>query len=245
MEVSLGLAFAAGVLSFVSPCVLGLVPVYLAYLGETVAAIGGPPGAGGAGAAVRTGVIHRPVVGQVLLFTLSFSAIFVLLGVSIGLLGANVFRLIPYAREATGLLVVLMGLAVTGVFGPLLSRVNAGVRVEALPNGRSARSITLGALFALGWSPCIGPVLGAILTMGASSQNVGVAALLLSFYALGLATPFVLAAVALPQLGGVMAALRRWHRLVEVSAGLFIVAMGILIYVNAFSRMASLFTWTI
>lgn len=245
MELSLGLAFAAGVLSFVSPCVLALAPVYLAYLGETVAALGSPPTVAGSGAAVRTGVIDRPVVGQVLLFTLSFSAIFVFLGVSIGLLGANVFRLIPYAREATGLLVILMGLAVTGVFGPVLSRVNVGLRLESLPNGRSARSIALGALFALGWSPCIGPVLGAILTMGASSQDVGVAALLLSSYSLGLATPFVLAAVALPQLRPVMSALRRWHRPVEISAGLFIVGMGILIYLNAFSRMAILFTWTI
>ncbi len=244
MEVSLGLAFAAGLISFVSPCVLALVPAYLAYLGETAAAIGSPPGTVVSGGD-RTAVINRPVVGQTLLFTLSFSMIFVLLGVSIGLLGANLLRLIPYAREATGLLVIAMGVVVTGVFGPMLSRVNFGLRLESLPNGRSARSIALGALFALGWSPCIGPVLGAILTMGASSQDVGVAALLLSFYSLGLATPFVLAAVALPQLRPVMIALQRWHRPVEISAGLFIVSMGILIYLNAFSRMASLFTWTI
>jgi len=243
VEVSLGLAFAAGVLSFASPCVLALVPVYLAYLGETAAALGGMPA--GADTAVRTAVIDRPVLGQVLLFTLSFAAIFVLLGVSIGLLGANLFRLIPYAREATGLLVVVMGLAVTGIFGPILSRGTFGLRLDSLPNGRSARSVSLGALFALGWSPCIGPVLGAILTMGASSQDVGVAALLLSSYSLGLALPFVLAAVALPQLRPVMGALRRWHRPVEITAGVFIVAMGFLIYLNAFSRMASLFTWTI
>jgi len=243
VEVSLGLAFGAGVLSFVSPCVLALVPVYLAYLGETAAAVGGAPGSGGATG--QAPIINRPILGQVLLFTLSFAAIFVVLGVSIGLLGSNIFRLLPYAREATGLLVVVMGLAVTGMFGPMLSRVNIGLRFDSLPNGRSARSVTLGALFALGWSPCIGPVLGAILTMGASTQDVGVAALLLSSYSLGLALPFVMAAVALPQLGPVMAGLRRWHRLVEITAGLFIVAMGILIYLNAFSRMASLFTWTI
>lgn len=244
MEVSLGLAFGAGVLSFVSPCVLALVPVYLAYLGETAAALGGTQ-ATTTGAVARTDVIDRSVLGQVLLFTLSFAAIFVMLGVSIGLLGANLFRLIPYAREATGLLVIVMGLAVTGMFGPILSRLNFGLRLDSLPNGRSARSVSLGALFALGWSPCIGPVLGAILTMGASSQDVGVAALLLSSYSLGLALPFVLAAVGLPKLRPVMTTLQRWHRPVEITAGLFIVAMGILIYLNIFSRMASLFTWTI
>ena len=156
---------------------------------------------------------------------------FVFLGVAAGLLGASLFRLVPYAREITGLLVVVMGLAVTGLFGPVTSRFNFGLRLDALPDGRSARSVTL--------------VLGAILTMGASSQDVGIAALLLSAYALGLAAPFIAVAVALPRLQPIMLVLRPWHRPVEVAAGLFIVAMGILIYLNAFTRIASLFTWSI
>jgi cytochrome c-type biogenesis protein len=86
-------------------------------------------------------------------------------------------------------------------------------------------------------------VLGAILAMGASSQQVGIGALLLAFYALGLALPFIAAAAALPRLKPVMTALRRWHRPVEVLAGGFIVLMGVLIYLNAFARMASLFSW--
>lgn len=243
MEVSLALAFAAGALSFVSPCVLALVPVYLAYLGETAAAVSGM--SGGSAALSQPATSTRPLIGQVLLFTMGFAAVFVFLGVAAGLLGASLFRLIPYAREVTGVVVVVMGLAVIGLFGPLTSRLSFGLRLDALPDGRSARSVTLGALFALGWSPCIGPVLGAILTMGASSQDVGIAALLLSAYALGLAAPFIAVAVALPRLQPVMLVLRRWHRAVEITAGLFIVAMGILIYLNAFTRMASLFTWTI
>lgn len=243
MEISLALAFAAGALSFVSPCVLALVPVYLAYLGETAAAVSGVRG--GTAALSQPASRTRPVVGQVLLFTLSFAAVFVFLGIAAGLLGASLFRLVPYAREITGLLVAVVGLAVTGLFGPLTSRFSFGLRLNALPDGRSARSVTLGALFALGWSPCIGPVLGAILTMGASSQDVGIAALLLAAYALGLAAPFIAVAVALPRLQPIMLALRRWHRPVEITAGLFIVAMGILIYLSAFTRMASLFTWTI
>ena len=240
MELSLGLAFIAGVISFVSPCVLALVPVYLAYLGETAGAVGPiQPQAGGAVARI-TG---QPVVRQVALFTLSFGLIFVLLGTSVGLLGGSLFRLVPYAREGTGLLVIALGLVMTGLFGPILSRVGWRLPIERLPAGRSARSVTLGGLFALGWSPCIGPVLGAILAMGASSQQVGVAALLLAFYSLGLAVPFLLAAATLPQLRPVIAALRRWHRPVEIVAGLFIVLMGFLIYLNAFARMAGLFTW--
>lgn len=240
MELSLGLAFVAGVLSFISPCVLALVPVYLAYLGETAAGTAATAAAPRGGLA---GAVAQPVVGQVALFTLSFGLIFVLLGTSVGLIGASLFRVVPFAREAAGMLVIALGLLMTGLFGPVLSRFGWRLPLERLPATRSARSISLGALFALGWSPCIGPVLGAILAMGATSQQVGIAALLLTFYSLGLALPFLAAAVALPRLEPVMHALRRWHRPIEIMAGLFIIAMGVLIYLNAFARMASLFTW--
>ena len=240
MELTLGLAFVAGILSFVSPCVLALVPVYLAYLGETAAAVDGAGPRPAEGATAARIVLH-PVLGQAALFTLSFGVIFVLAGVSIGLVGMQVFRL-PLVREAAGVLVFVLGLLMTGVFGPVLSRFTLTMPVNRLPAARSARSIVLGAVFAVGWSPCIGPVLGAILTLGASTQDVLVAALLLAFYAAGLALPFLVAAVALPQLGPAVRALRRWHRPVEILAGLFIMAMGVLIYLNAFGRMASLFT---
>lgn len=242
MEVSLGLAFAAGLISFVSPCVLALVPVYVAYLGETAAGVTTVP-AGGTAPLSLSAVSRQPLLQQALFFTLSFAAVFVLLGISAGLLGTALLGVIPFAREAAGLAVIALGVVMTGVFGPILSRLSFGPRLQGLPSGRSARSVTLGALFALGWSPCIGPVLGVILTMGASSRDVGVATLLLTFYALGLAVPFLLAAAALPQLRPVIATLRQWHRPVEVMAGLFVVAMGVLIYLNAFARMAGLFTW--
>ncbi len=143
------------------------------------------------------------------------------------------------------IVVIALGVLMTGIAGPVLDRFRVGIDVGRLPTGRSLRSVTLGALFAVGWSPCIGPVLGAILTLGASSQDVGVAALLLAFYSLGLAVPFLLAAVALPQLTPVIGALRRSHRAVQVIAGLFVIAMGVLIYLNAFARMASLFTFVL
>lgn len=249
MELSLGLAFAAGLLSFVTPCVLALVPVYLAYLGETVVGVdAGSPAAGTSGAtggatAGRTlaASATRPVVVQAALFSLSFGAVFVLMGISIGLIGAPFFRL-PGVREAAGIVVVALGILMTGVFGPVLDRFRVGIDPGGLPAARTARSVTLGAVFALGWSPCIGPVLGAILTLGASAPDVASAALLLAFYAAGLAVPFLAAAVALPQLTPLMGALRRRHRLVEILAGAFIVAMGVLIYLNAFARLATLFT---
>jgi cytochrome c-type biogenesis protein len=235
-DVSLALAFAAGLLSFVSPCVLALLPVYLAFLGETA---GGVEGGGTAALAWR-----GPVLRQAILFVIGFGLVFVLLGTSAGLLGVVLFR-IDAVRQAAGVLVIGIGLVTTGVFGPLLDRVRIGVPADLLPAGRSTRALALGALVAVGWTPCIGPVLGAILTMGASTQDAWIAVLLLVAYTAGLAVPFLAAAVALPRFRGLLATLRRHHRAVAVVSGLFIMAMGVLIYTNAFFQMSSLFTFFI
>jgi cytochrome c-type biogenesis protein len=235
-DVSLALAFAAGLLSFVSPCVLALVPVYLAFLGEAAAEGEGP------GVAAITW--RAPILGQALLFVAGFGAVFVLLGVSVGLLGTVLFR-VDAVRQAAGVLVIAIGLVTTGAFGPVLDRLRLDLTADLLPAGRSARALALGALVAVGWTPCIGPVLGAILTMGASTQDAWVAALLLIAYTAGLAVPFLAASVALPRLRPVLGALRRHHRAVQVASGLFIMAMGVLIFTNAFFQMSSLFKFFI
>lgn len=165
-QISLALAFIAGVISFVSPCVLALLPVYVAYLGETASGVA--LASGGTGASTVT-VSRGPVFGQAVLFVGGFGVVFTLLGISVGLIGTGLFAL-PAARQVAGVVVIALGLLMTGLFGPVLNRFQLGLRAERLPAGRSARSLTLGALFALGWSPCIGPVLGAILTMGASTR---------------------------------------------------------------------------
>jgi len=234
MDVSLALAFAAGLLSFVSPCVLALVPVYLAFLGETATA---------ADAGTATLTWRGPVFSQALLFVAGFSLLFILLGTSVGLFGSFLFR-IDGARQVAGVLVIGIGLLTTGIFGPVLDRfMRIGVRTDILPAARSARAVALGALVGIGWTPCIGPVLGAILTMGASSRDAWVAAFLLVAYSAGLAVPFLAAAVALPRMRPLLDLLRRHGRWVQVASGLFIMAMGVLILTSAFARMAGLFTF--
>lgn len=236
-DISLALAFVAGVLSFVSPCVLALVPVYLAFLGET---------ASGVDATERPSTLRGPVMVQAILFVLGFSVLFVLLGVSVGLLGQPLFGADrPLVRQVAGVLVFALGVLTTGVFGPVLDRLTVRAPMELLPAARSARAVSLGVLVGIGWTPCIGAVLGAILTLGLSSQDVGVAALLLTAYSAGLAVPFLLAAVALPRLKPVLDGLRRHHRAVQVISGLFIMFTGILIFTDAFARMAGLFTFFI
>jgi cytochrome c-type biogenesis protein len=234
-DVSLALAFAAGLLSFVSPCVLALVPVYLAFLGESVAVHGAP----GVAALAWRG----PLMAQALLFVLGFSVLFIVLGISVGMIGQPLFgQDRPLVRQLAGIAVIGLGLLTTGAFGPVLDRLSAQPPMQLLPAARNARAVSLGMLVAIGWTPCIGPVLGAILTMGASAQDVGAAALLLVAYSIGLAVPFLVAAVALPSVKPAFDALRRHHRAVQVVSGVFIMAMGVLIFLDAFTRMASLFT---
>ena len=234
-DVSLAVAFAAGVLSFISPCVLALVPVYLAFLGN--AAVGATPGA-------AADLPRSVLLPQALLFIGGFSVVFIVLGTSIGLVGAPLFR-IPEARQVAGIAVIVVGILTTGVFGPVLDRFSVGVDASALPAARGLRAAALGGLVAIGWTPCIGPVLGAIFTMGASSGSTPVVALLLTAYSIGLAVPFLLAALAFPRMRPLIDGLRRHHRAVQIVTGLLIVGIGVLIYLNAFARLATMFTFVL
>jgi cytochrome c-type biogenesis protein len=233
-DVSIALAVAAGALSFLSPCVLALVPVYLAFLG----------GAAAEDDASGALTVRAAVLPQAALFVAGFSIVFVVLGTSLGLVGAPLFR-IPEARQVAGIAVVALGVLTTGVFGPILDRFSVGLDPAWLPTARSSRAVALGALVAVGWTPCIGPVLGAIFTMGASSGSAPVVALLLVAYSIGLAIPFLAAAVALPRMRPLIAWLRRHHRLVQAVSGVLIVGIGILIFFNAFARLATLFTFAL
>jgi cytochrome c-type biogenesis protein len=234
-DVSIVLALAAGALSFVSPCVLALLPVYLAFLGTAVVE------GGGSGTATK----RVAVLPQALLFVVGFSALFIMVGTTLGVLGAPLFRNVPAARQVAGIAVMVLGLVTTGLFGPLLDRMRIGIDASWLPTARSGRSLALGVLVGIGWTPCIGPVLGAILTMGASSGSAPAVAVLLSAYSIGLALPFLAAAAAFPRLRPLVEWLRRHHRGVQVASGLLIVVIGILIYFNAFARLASLFTFVL
>ncbi len=239
-DVSIAVAVAAGALSFLSPCVLALLPVYLAFLGEAATA-GGTASGGATATATAT---PAAVLPQALLFVAGFSILFVVIGTSIGLIGAPLFR-IPQARQAGGIAVIAVGIITTGVFGPVLDRFRIGVDPSTLPTARSVRALALGGLVAIGWTPCIGPVLGAIFTMGASSGSAPVVALLLTAYSIGLAIPFLVAALAFPRLRPLIEFLRRHHRVVQVISGVLIVIIGVLIFFNAFARLATLFTFAL
>ncbi len=239
-QLTLALAFAAGVVSFVSPCVLALMPVYLAFLSEAAASSAVAVAPDGS-AAVSLPASQRAVIAQAVLFVVGFSLVFILLGIGAGILGGGGVFALPGLREVAGIAVIVLGLATMLARGPFATRGGLAIDVNRLPAGRLARSTALGALVAIGWTPCIGAVLGAILTLAGSTAQVGTATLLLVAYSAGLAVPFLLAAVALPRLRPFVTFLRRHHRAVELIAGAFIVIIGVMILTNTFARLASFF----
>jgi cytochrome c-type biogenesis protein len=215
-------------------------PVYLAFLSEaaaSTAALATPAGS----PAVTVPATQRAGLVQAVRFVLGFSLVFVLLGIGAGLLGGGGVFALPGLREVAGIVIIALGIATMLARGPFATMGGLHVDVARLPAGRVARSTALGALVAVGWTPCIGAVLGAILTLAGSTAQVGAATLLLVAYSAGLAVPFLLAAVALPRLRPLVTFLRQHHRAVELVAGAFIVVIGVMILTNTFARLASFF----
>lgn len=211
-------AFAAGAISFLSPCVLPLVPGYVSYIaGRSVAVQAG----GGAAVAERL-----PAVGLSLCFVLGFSTVFVLLGASATALGQ---LLLAYHYELSiigGAIVIGFGLFMLGMVR--LSWLQRDVRFHgALEGGRPIGAYVLGLAFAFGWTPCIGPVLGAILTVSATSVSVADGITLLAIYSAGLGVPFLLAAAFTDRLVGRVKAFSRIGRGLQIVAGLVMIAMGV------------------
>lgn len=212
-------SFAAGMVSFLSPCVLPLVPGYLSIVaGEAVAAP-----ADGARPAVSLAPLRLS-----LLFVLGFSTVFITLGASATSLGR---LLLAYRYEANlvgGSIVVLFGLFMMGM--AQLSWLQRDLRFHlALPGGRPASAYVLGLAFAFGWTPCIGPMLGTILTMSAVTATVPQGIMLLSLYSLGLGLPFLAAAIFTDSLVQRLRFFRRIGRWLQLGAGAVVTAMGVAI----------------
>jgi cytochrome c-type biogenesis protein len=229
-QIGLAVAFGAGLLSFLSPCVLPLVPSYVTFI---------------------TGLsfddatrARRHALTHALLFVLGFTLVFVLLGAGATTLGRVLAAYRDVIARAGGVLVVLFGLFLLGAFNFAAWQRERRVHLADKPAGYLG-TVLVGIAFAAGWTPCIGPVLGAILTYNLGADDVGRGALMLLAYALGLAVPFVLAAVALERFLALFARLRGHLGAASRASGALLVVVGVLMVTGDIGRMATaLQAWT-
>jgi cytochrome c-type biogenesis protein len=217
-------AFAVGLVSFVSPCVLPLVPGYLSTI------------SGVSFADLEQGRGRAKVLGPAILFCLAFSAMFIALGMTATGLGQTLQDHRQLLRHGAGVVIALMGVLFIGtLFVPLLNR---EWRPESiLRRAQTGGPIVAGVAFAVAWLPCTGPTLGAILTAAGTQSTVGKGAVLLAFYALGLAVPFILSALAFSRVSGLFRFFRNHYTAITVVSGVVLVVMGYLLYTDELTRL--------
>jgi cytochrome c-type biogenesis protein len=219
---SMLVALLAGVLSFLSPCVLPIVPPYLAYMGGI--SVG----------EMKDGSQRYRVILPALFFVMGLSTVFLVLGFTASAFGAFVLNNQVLLARISGVIVIIFGLHFLGIFNiPLLHR---EMRVDAGDRGGSALgAYVLGLAFAFGWTPCIGPQLGAILSLAAQEGSMERGTLLLGVYALGLGLPFLLAAVFIEKSMHLMAKLKRYMKLIERLMGGLLIVVGLALVTGAFT----------
>ncbi len=233
---SLPVVFGAGVLSFLSPCVLPLVPPYLTYMG-------GASFEQLRDADARRGALQFRIVLTSLFFILGFSAVFITLGATATAFGQAFRQALPYLTPIAGVLIIAMGLHFLGVFriGFLDRQMrHSGPGVASGPLG----GFLLGLAFAVGWTPCIGPVLAAILSVAASQDSAYEGAALLGVYSLGLGVPFFLAGLAIGPFLSFFEGFRRHLGVIEKVMGGFLVLTGLLFITGNFTRLSYWFLET-
>jgi cytochrome c-type biogenesis protein len=235
IELGVLVAFVGGVVSFASPCCLPLVPAYVGYMVGT--STGGPH-------ARRTSLFHG------LAFTAGFSAVFVAFWASIGLVGYVLADHVTLLRQFGGALLVFLGLQVAGVINvtalwrdtrPMPAFAGAGLGGGAMTSPPSyRRSLAFGTVFAAGWSPCIGPILGGIIGLASTAASVGQGTVLLVAYAAGLAIPFLAVAIGADWVGQRLSWVGRNHHAVSVVTGAALVVVGILMITGVLARLSTL-----
>jgi cytochrome c-type biogenesis protein len=229
-HITAGIAFLAGLVSFVSPCVLPLVPAYLSLLtGESLEDL----------KAETRAAARLQAVAHAAAFVAGFSLIFIGLGLSASAIGGALDANRVLIAQVGGVLVVILGLHMMGMIRIPWLMMDA--RFHLQHERRTLwTSALVGMAFAAGWSPCIGPILAGILAI-ASQQHSGQAALLLAFYCLGLGVPFLLTAVAIGMVLPLLNRIKRWLPAFEFASGAFLVVVGLVLVNNAFLNVAGWF----
>lgn len=226
-------AFIAGLLSFLSPCVFPLIPSYIMYVsGISYADLH---------AEHPSHIVRRKTILHSLCFICGFTAVFVLLGASATYIGSFLQENAIIIRKIGGILLVLLGIHVTGVLPLRFLLGEKRVSIKHKPAGY-AGSFLVGIAFAAGWTPCIGPILAAILAVAATEEKVYQGILLLLLYSMGLGVPFFLSALALNRFLTVFNRFKKYIHIFEIITGILLILVGVLIYSNWLSRLSGYVT---
>jgi cytochrome c-type biogenesis protein len=221
-NVTLFAAFGAGFLSFISPCVLPLIPGYLSF----VSGVSLEEMRGDAGPSAR-----RQVLLTSLAFVLGFSLVFITLGASASVLGRFLLRNNNIIGKVAGVLVIIFGLHTMGIFRiPFLEqqkRMQAGGKPKSIFG-----AVVVGMAFGFGWTPCIGPILSGILVLAGTKETVREGVVMLAVYSLGLGVPFILTALAINKFFAATGKIRRYYHAIEVTSGALLVVIGVLLFTD-------------
>ena len=243
-NVSLLAAFGAGLLSFISPCVLPLVPGYLSYIsGLSLDEMRGTAViAGGGTVAVGQPVgARRQVVIASLAFIIGFSLVFVALGAAASAVGQFLAERQAIFNRIAGAVIIVFGLHTMGVL-----RIEWLYQEKRLQTSRKPAGVfgagLVGVAFAFGWTPCIGPILAGILALAGAQETVGQGVRLLGIYSLGLGVPFMATALMIDRFFGAMGRIRRHYHTIELVSGALLVIIGLLIFTNKFTVIAKWLT---
>jgi cytochrome c-type biogenesis protein len=232
-------AFIAGLLSFVSPCVLPLIPGYVSFVsGVTLDEMAGGPTATGPGVAVLVpAAARRRVLFTALAFVLGFSFVFVSLGATATALGQFFLERLRLLGKIAGVLIVIFGLHTMGVLRIRWLYSDRRVQVNAKPAG-FVGAFLVGISFAFGWTPCIGPILAGILAVAGAQETVAQGIQLLAIYSAGLGLPFMATALAINHFFAAFARIRRYYHIIEIVSGGLLVIIGVLIFTDRFTIIA-------
>ncbi len=222
-------SFAAGIFTFISPCVLPLIPAYISFItGISVDKINDRQN------------IRRVFISS-LFFVLGFSLVFVLLGLTATFIGTLLLKNLNILKYIGGAVIIIFGLHLCGIFKiPFLYRQISALNIAGKKIGYLT-SFLIGSAFAFAWTPCVGPILSSILILASTQGRTQDGALLLSFYSLGLAVPFLLTALFINKFLAFFNAVKKYYIYIEIFCGILLILVGIAVMTDSFNRITGLF----